>query len=286
MSMTFYQAIVKFHRRLIITKRPATVAYYQFYFQLLKLYVGDVPVETLTEDYSLDLILTLKKNHPKMKPITINKTLSAFKTILKYGANFHLLIHRLKEAKPLIPIISESSVVKIISHLKQIKHRAIGLRNLLIITILYETGIRMHELIHLKKKDVDLIHYLIRVELTKTHTHRIVCFLKATAILLQEWFELYPNQPYVFFDLKRYQPMTTSAIESMFYQLKNRCLIKDNITPHKWRHTFATIFLRRGGDLETLRMLLGHSNLKTTQKYLHLTEQDIQKKYQEIMKMN
>jgi site-specific recombinase XerD len=59
--------------------------------------------------------------------------------------------------------------------------------------------------------------------------------------------------------------------------------IQDNITPHKWRHTFATTFLRRGGDLETLRMLLGHSNLKTTQKYLHLNHQDIRKQYAAIM---
>jgi site-specific recombinase XerD len=77
--------------------------------------------------------------------------------------------------------------------------------------------------------------------------------------------------------------MTTSAIESLLYQLKKRCQIKDNITPHKWRHTFATQFLRKGGDLETLRMLLGHTNLKTTQKYLHLSQDDIQKTYHHIM---
>jgi site-specific recombinase XerD len=65
--------------------------------------------------------------------------------------------------------------------------------------------------------------------------------------------------------------------------LKKRYGIQDNITPHKWRHTFATSFLRKGGDLETLRMLLGHSNLKTTQKYLHLNQQDIRKTYQAIM---
>ena len=59
--------------------------------------------------------------------------------------------------------------------------------------------------------------------------------------------------------------------------------IQDNITPHKWRHTFATRFLARGGDLETLRLILGHSNLKTTQKYLHLTKKDILFNYRKIM---
>jgi len=69
----------------------------------------------------------------------------------------------------------------------------------------------------------------------------------------------------------------------MIYQLKKAKGIQDNITPHKWRHTFATEFLRKGGDLETLRMILGHRNLKTTQKYLHLTEHDIRLTYQKIM---
>ena len=87
----------------------------------------------------------------------------------------------------------------------------------------------------------------------------------------------------------------TLILQGLFYFVKCFCSLFINIvltkktnirqfdTPHKWRHTFATSFLRKGGDLETLRMLLGHSNLKTTQKYLHLNHQDIRKTYQTIM---
>ena len=281
--MTLHQAIDKFHRRLIITKRPATVMYYQFYFQLIRKYLGDKLVTTLTEDDSLDLIVTLKTHHPHMKPITINKVLSSLKTILKYGANIHLSISRLAETKTMIPLISEATIHQLMTHLHQRIHQPIGLRNYILLTLLHETGLRMSELIHLKQKDVDLTHQTIRVEITKTHAHRVVCFRKVTVPLLQQWFTLYPNQRYVFFDLTDFKPMTTSAIESLLYQLKKRCQIKDNITPHKWRHTFATQFLRKGGDLETLRMLLGHTNLKTTQKYLHLSQDDIQKTYHHIM---
>lgn len=53
--------------------------------------------------------------------------------------------------------------------------------------------------------------------------------------------------------------------------------------PHKWRHTFATTFIKNGGDLETLRLLLGHTNLKTTQKYLHLSKGDIVENYKQVM---
>jgi site-specific recombinase XerD len=77
--------------------------------------------------------------------------------------------------------------------------------------------------------------------------------------------------------------MTTSSVESFIYRLKIKLNLSENITPHKWRHTFATTFIRNGGDLETLRLLLGHSNLKTTQKYLHLSRSDIVSNYNSIM---
>jgi integrase/recombinase XerD len=118
---------------------------------------------------------------------------------------------------------------------------------------------------------------------TKTHHHRVVCYKDETIPHLQQWLLHRPDIPFLFYNLKTGGKMTTASIESLFYQLKKRYQIQDNITPHKWRHTFATQFLRRGGNLETLRMLLGHSNLKTTQKYLHLSEVDIRQHYRQIM---
>ena len=84
-------------------------------------------------------------------------------------------------------------------------------------------------------------------------------------------------------DFKTGNKMTTSSVESFIYRLKKKLEIKESITPHKWRHTFATNFLRGGGDLETLRLLMGHANLKTTQKYLHLSKNDIFKQYRKVM---
>ena len=74
------------------------------------------------------------------------------------------------------------------------------------------------------------------------------------------------------------------GVVSFIYRVKKRLNIEENITPHKWRHTFVTNYLKQGGDLETLRLLLGHSNLKTTQKYLHFSKNDIISNYKNIMK--
>ncbi len=281
--MNIHQVIEKFQRRLIITKRPATVQYYQFYFALMKKYLGHLDVKDMDEDVILNFIVTLKQHHPHMKNITINKALSALKTSLKYGANHVITITRLSENKTLIPLIPPNTIVQILTALKKHIHRPTQLRNYLIVKILLETGLRMNELIHLQKHHVDFQTQTIMVEMSKTHAHRIVCFLEETQETLQTWMSLHPTVPELFYNLKNKRPMTSASIESLFYQLKKRTGVKDNITPHKWRHTFATNFLRKGGDLETLRMLLGHTNLKTTQKYLHLNQQDIRKTYQAIM---
>ena len=281
--MNLYLVIEKFQRRLVITKRPATVQYYQFYFQLMKKYLGDVDVKAMDEDVLLGFIVKLKTNHPTMKNITINKALSALKTTLKYGANVNVNFIKLSESKTLIPLIPLATIDRLITKMKANLIRPVHLRNFLIVKILLETGLRMNELIHLEKKHVDFTTQTMVVEMSKTHAHRIVCFRQETEPDLQRWMALHPHVPYLFYNLSTLKRMTTSSIESLFYQLKKRHGIQDNITPHKWRHTFATSFLRKGGDLETLRMLLGHSNLKTTQKYLHLNQQDIRTMYQSIM---
>ena len=281
--MNIQQVIEKFQRRLIVTKRPATVQYYQFYFSLMKKYLGSIEVQSIDEDVVLSFIVSLKQNHPTMKNITINKVLSALKTTLKYGANQTLQITRLSESKTLIPLIPIQTIDRLLMELKARPYQPVTLRNYLIVKILLETGLRMNELIHLEKKHVDFSTQTIVVEMTKTHAHRIVCFRDETELDLKAWMAIHPHVTHLFYNPRTLKRMTTASIESMFYQLKKRYRIQDNITPHKWRHTFATDFLRKGGDLETLRMLLGHSNLKTTQKYLHLNPQDIRKTYQAIM---
>jgi site-specific recombinase XerD len=249
----------------------------------MKKYLGDVDVKAMDEDVLLGFIVKLKTNHPTMKNITINKALSALKTTLKYGANVNVNFIKLSESKTLIPLIPLATIDRLINKMKANLVRPVHLRNFLIVKILLETGLRMNELIHLEKKHVDFTTQTMVVEMSKTHAHRIVCFRQETEPELQRWMALHPHVPYLFYNLSTLKRMTTSSIESLFYQLKKRHGIQDNITPHKWRHTFATSFLRKGGDLETLRMLLGHSNLKTTQKYLHLNQQDIRKTYQAIM---
>lgn len=224
-DMNMQQVIEKFQRRLMITKRPATVQYYQFYFHLMKKYLGDLDIKLIDEDVLLNFIVTLKQHHPRMKNITINKVLSALKTTLKYGANQVINITRLSESKTLIPLIPPSTINQILDSFKKYIHRPIQLRNYLIVKILLETGLRMNELIHLQKHHVDFQTQTIMVEMTKTHAHRIVCFLEETQETLQAWMSLHPSVPELFYNLKTKRRMTSASIESLFLSVKetHRC---------------------------------------------------------------
>ena len=73
-------------------------------------------------------------------------------------------------------------------------------------------------------------------------------------------------------------------LKGIVHRLKKRLKLNESITPHKWRHTFATDYVNKGGNLETLRLILGHSSLKTTQKYLHLSKKNILDEYTKVMR--
>ena len=157
-------------------------------------------------------------------------------------------------------------------------------RNYVYLKLLHDTGLRLTEMNNIRIRNIDFDTNSIHIKVTKTDVDRYVCFTDSTKQLLIKFIVAHNIQDLLFFDFKTGNKLTTSSVESFIYRLKKRLSISENITPHKWRHTFATNYLNRGGDLETLRLLLGHSNLKTTQKYLHLSRNDIVSNYQTIMK--
>jgi site-specific recombinase XerD len=146
-----------------------------------------------------------------------------------------------------------------------------------------ETGMRMTELRNVRIQDLDLENNLIHLKLTKTKSERYVCFTEETKLRLESYIKNKPMYNYLFTSNRGVQ-MTVASLETLFHKIRVVLGLQESVSPHKWRHTFATSFLKRGGDLETLRILLGHTNLKTTQKYLHLSKQDVIKNYQRIMK--
>ena len=232
----------------------------------------------------LNLIIKRKKISSSITNSTLNKMVGALKTILKYSPKITLEFSKLRESKKIIPTIPEVTYIKIFNHYRKYMKENYAFRNYVFLKLLLDTGLRMNEMINLKPRDIDFNTSSIHVKVTKTDSQRYVCFTESTKQLLYKFIVTHTTNDYLFYDFKTNKKLTTSSVESFIHRLKNRLEIDVSITPHKWRHTFATNFIRQGGDLETLRLILGHTNLKTTQKYLHLSKNDIIANYMTVMK--
>lgn len=140
------------------------------------------------------------------------------------------------------------------------------LRNKLILTLLYSTGLRVSELIKLKIKTIDYEERTIRVR-GKGEKDRIVIFDNATLELIDEYLEKRGVENEYLFVNQRNNTLTPRYVQYMIKEYAQKAGIKRKVTPHILRHSFATHLLKNGVDIRAIQQLLGHSNLSTTQIY-------------------
>jgi len=282
--MLVSEAINDFKQYTEITKSIGTQDYYRFYLNIINDELGSQDCSSITNKIILALIMKRKNINPSVSNSTLNKVVMTLKTVVKYATGIEIKFAKLREQKKIIPTVSFKTSNRIFEYYQKNMRDKNTFRNYVFLKLLLDTGLRLSEITNIKLYDIDFSTSSIHVKVTKTDVDRYVCFTKSTRDLMKRYVVSNSIKDYIFYDFKTGNKMTTSSVESFVYRLKIKLKIEENITPHKWRHTFATNFLKKGGDLETLRLLLGHSNLKTTQKYLHLSKGDIISNYMDIMK--
>lgn len=156
-----------------------------------------------------------------------------------------------------------------------------GLRDHLIVHLLYVTGIRRAELINLKLTDVDLHNNRIKV-LGKRNKERIVPLLAPTIDLIGRYLEARTgletiNDMDCFFLLDSGNKLYETFVYRMINKYLSKVSIKVKRSPHILRHTFATHLLNNGADLNSVKELLGHSSLASTQVYTHTSIAELKK---------
>ena len=154
-----------------------------------------------------------------------------------------------------------------------------GVRNRLIIEVLYQTGIRLSELIALKVKDVD--QYKVKV-LGKRNKERAIPISEKLSGLISEYQKLLLEKglfsEYLFV-LQNGNTLYPKFVYRLINSYFGNVTDIDKSSPHVLRHTFATHMLNNGAGLETLKELLGHANLSATQVYTHNTFSQLTKVY-------
>ncbi|MEE9362800.1 MAG: tyrosine-type recombinase/integrase [Cellulophaga sp.] len=210
---------------------------------------------------------------------TVNRKIASlkayYKFLLKIGEidKNPLAKHKaLKTSKKVEVPFSEKEMMDVLNQIV-FKDDFEGVRDKLVIDLLYTTGIRRAELIQLKLSDVDLPEKTIKV-LGKRNKERILPLLGATCILFKDYFASRNNLvEIVDFNFVFLSKSGNKIYETLVYRSINKYFsmvsTKVKKSPHILRHTFATHMLNKGADLNSVKELLGHSSLASTQVYTH-----------------
>ncbi|MDP2335721.1 MAG: tyrosine-type recombinase/integrase [Bacteroidota bacterium] len=250
--------------------------------------VGDFNVEGINDKIVRSWIVELMDNGISAR--TVNKKISALKSFYKYLLRLEVvrennLVHVIvpKVRKKLPQFVSEENL----NHLLDdgfFGEDFEALRDKLIISLLYGTGIRLAELMHLKDADIYQAEFLIKV-LGKRNKERIIPYPRNLNMLVEQYkaerTQLFGNPVECLFLTSKGKPV----YEKLIYRVvcKNLAMVTtiDQKSPHVLRHTFATHLLNRGADLNAVKEMLGHSNLSATQIYTHTSLDKIQKVYKQ-----
>ncbi len=186
-----------------------------------------------------------------------------------------------KAAKRLPHVMSEPEVAKLLRTSVAGKTDFQRLRDTAIMEVLYASGIRRAELVGLNLSDVDLERRLMRV-IGKGNKQRTVFINQASADAIRNYLGVRPRTPdEALFVSRRKTRMSHRQAWVIFRQFADLSGLAKHVTPHVMRHSFATHLLENGADLMTIKELLGHESLSTTQIYTNVSLEHMRRSYEE-----
>jgi len=217
----------------------------------------------LNEDAVKNYIQLLVK---KQNPSTVSTNLSAIKFFFNSVLGEKINLKHPKRNKPIPEVLTMEEVKKLIDATSNIKHK-------LILKLLYGCGLRVSEVINLRKDDINFDECLIHIRLSKGRKDRFVKIPDSIRNDLENYSKL--SNEDILFASNRGGKLTTATIQKIVKNSAAKAGLKKNIHPHTLRHSFATHLLEQGIDLRIIQKLLGHSDIKTTQIYLSVSNQTI-----------
>jgi len=172
-----------------------------------------------------------------------------------------------RKPKQLPKVLSKKEILAMIHNTENIKHK-------IIIQLLYSSGLRLQELINLKRNDIDFERGIINVRKGKGNKDRITLLSENLKLNLLKYYSNYLlKSEYVFEG--RNGKYTKKSVQKVLE--KSSKIINKKVTPHMLRHSFATHLLESGTDIRYIQKLLGHSNASTTQIYTHVSNKELNK---------
>lgn len=228
------------------------------------------------------------KEKQQLKSTSINRHLSSLRSFYTYLINREVittnpfkLIKGPKNEKKLPNYMKYSEFEEMVS---TCPNTPLGIRNKALLELLLATGSRIGELIKINLSDIDFNSLEVKV-LGKGNKERICYFNEHCMLALKEYIN---NSRDILLKNKKSDrlfinhlgdPLTDRGVRDILDNIIKKCSLKNKVTPHTFRHTFATMLLNEGCDLKSVQELLGHVNLSTTSIYTHITNDRIKDVY-------
>ena len=190
----------------------------------------------------------------------------------------HLKVPRPKASKTLPRVLSQEEVYSILNALDNVKHRSI-------LHLIYSAGLRIGELTRLKLGDIDSKRMQIRIHQAKGRKDRYSLLSEAMLLLLRQYWKLYRPKDWLFEGQYPQTHISIRSVQSMFHKAKSIAGVRKAASVHTLRHSFATHLLDNGVDITTIQYLLGHRQLSTTAKYLHLQNERMKRIEDPLVKL-
>lgn len=247
--------------------------------------LGDIEVEDLKMEDVYKWVVDISKyklrdgSYQERAVNTIRNDLIRLKMVLKYMRMLGCscispdLIPIPKREDTVRPFLSEQEVTAMIDH-------AYSLRNKLVISLLYSSGIRLSEMISLDRDSIVDGCFTVVGKGKKSR----LCFIdQRTERIMEEYLATRDDDCPALIVSKMYKErMTPTNVQLLVKNTANRAGITKKVSPHILRHSFATNFIRNDGNIRYLSSLLGHSSVATTTIYTHVVDNDLRREYAEF----
>ena len=275
--------IEKYIRYLEIEKNASehTILNYKKDLEEFKKFLGEAKIESVSYLTLRKFLSTLKERGLKSR--SISRKLSSLRSFFRFLNREGFLksdptsaISSPKLEKHLPIFLTEDEITRLVESpdTKELS----GFRDRAILETFYSTGMRVSELIGLNQENIDFFGGVAKV-MGKGRKERLTPIGDRALRTIREYLERRDNsQPAVFLN-KNGRRLTARGVRVILDKYVRILALRENISPHSLRHSFATHLLNRGADLRSVQELLGHANLSTTQIYTHLTTDRLKSVY-------
>lgn len=265
------KAAVSKLEELLIEERKAYATrknYRNHFIHFLWKHTQLLPSQISKEQIRAYVIKRIKQDN--IAPETQNQIVSVMKAFYGRLLGQHdkvSQLHRPKKEEHLPNILIQEEIKRLFEQITNLKHRCL-------LMLMYGSGLRVGEVVKLKKEDLDFVEKTVFVYRSKGNKDRFTLLSDKSIESLHQYMQMYKPQVWLF-ESPEGSHYSERSVQQIFADALKKAKITKRVSTHSLRHAFATHLLKAHVDLDFVRKVLGHNSILTTQRYLHVLKSEL-----------